>query len=294
MGTSSLRLERLLARDHAGVGRKGRTIAHLHGERRPRAVVLLHGMSSSPPQFERFADDLYRRGHNVLVPRLPGHGHADRFSTALAQLRPDDLYAAVDEYVAIGRELGDRVTFAGFSLGGLLTAWGAQHYELDRCVAIAPFFGVAWIPGGLMSAVAELLLRIPNQFHWWDPILRERQQPEHGYPRYATHAVAHSYRIARTLLIEAAARPPSAAHVVLVTNARETAVDNRAIRRLYASWSARRPEAVELVVLRGLPLSHDIVEPMRRGDLAARAYPDLLSAIDPPEGDGANSSSGDR
>jgi alpha-beta hydrolase superfamily lysophospholipase len=294
LGTSSLRLERLLARDHAGVGSKGRTIAHLHGQRRPRAVVLLHGMSSSPPQFERFAHDLYRRGHNVLVPRLPGHGHADRFSTALAQLRPDDLYAAVDEYVAIARELGNRVTFAGFSLGGLLTAWSAQHYALDRCVAIAPFFGVAWIPGGLMSAVAELLLRIPNQFHWWDPILRERQQPEHGYPRYATHAIAHSYRIARTLLTEAAARPPSAAHVVLVTNARETAVDNRAIRRLYASWSAQRPEAVELVVLRGLPLSHDIVEPLRRGDLAARAYPDLLSAIDPPAGDSASSSSGDR
>ena len=281
MRTSWDRIDRLLARDHPGVSDKGRTVARLHGERRPRAVVLLHGMSSSPPQFERFSHDLFSRGHNVLVPRLPRHGHSDRLSTALARLRPDDLYAGVDEYIAIARELGERVTIAGFSLGGLLAAWSAQHYRVDRCVAIAPFFGIAWIPTGLMTAVAETMLRIPNQFHWWDPVLRERQMPEHGYPRYSTHAIAHAYRIARSLLREAAMRGPSADHVVLVVNARETGVNNRAIRRLYASWRAHRPDAVELVALRGLPPSHDIVEPLRRGNLAARVYPEILAAIDP-------------
>ncbi|MGA8535274.1 MAG: alpha/beta fold hydrolase [Candidatus Tumulicola sp.] len=281
MGTSWNKIDRLLARDHSGVSDRGRTIARLHGERRPRAVVLLHGMSSSPPQFERFAEELFARGHNVLVPRLPRHGHTERLSTALARLRPDDLYAAVDEYVAVARELGERVTIAGFSLGGLLAAWSAQHYDLDRCVAIAPFFGVAWIPGGLMSAVAEVLLRIPNQFHWWDPILRERQMPEHGYPRYATHAIAHAYRIARAVLRDAATRGPSAARVVLVVNAREIGVNNGAVRLLYTRWQAHRPGSVELIALTGLPPSHDIVEPLRNGNLAARVFPQLLAAIDP-------------
>ncbi|MEO6836083.1 MAG: alpha/beta fold hydrolase [Candidatus Tumulicola sp.] len=281
MGTSwHHRLDRLLARDHSGVGKTGRTIVHLHVERRARSVVLLHGLSSSPPQFERFARDLFARGHNVLVPRLPHHGHADRLSTALARLRPDDLYAAIDDYVVVARELGERVTVAGFSLGGLLAAWSAQHYDLDRCVAIAPFFGVALIPTGLMSAVAELTLRVPNRFHWWDPLLRERQMPEHGYPRYATHAIAHAYRISRALLRDASKRGPSAARVVLVANASEAAVNNRAIRRLYARWREQRPDAVELIALTGLPASHDIIEPLR-GDLAARAYPQLLAAIDP-------------
>jgi pimeloyl-ACP methyl ester carboxylesterase len=281
LGTSWDRVDRLLARDHSGVSDKGRTLAHLHGERRPRAIVLLHGMSSSPPQFERFALDLFARGHNVLVPRLPRHGHADRLSTALARLRPDDLYAGVDEYIGVARELGERVTVAGFSLGGLLAAWSAQHYQVDRCVAIAPFFGVAWIPTGLMAAASEVLLRLPNQFHWWDPIVRERQMPEHGYPRYATHAIAHAYRIARGVLREASTRGPSAGRVVLVVNARETGVNNRAIRRLYTRWQAHRPGAIELIALTGLPPSHDIIEPLRRGDLAVRVYPQLLAAIDP-------------
>ena len=277
-------LNRLLARDHSGVGDKGRTIVRTHGERRPRAVVLLHGMSASPAQFERYAGELFERGHNVLVPRLPHHGHADRLSTALERLRPDELYAAADEYVSVARELGERVTIAGFSLGGLLAAWCAQHYEFDRCVAIAPFLGVAWIPARLMTALAELLLRIPNRFHWWDPIVRERQMPEHGYPRYATHALAHAYRIAQAVLSESSRHAPLAQHLVLIVNAREMGVNNRAIRRLYTQWQTQRPGNVELVALRGLPLSHDIIEPLRPRGLAARAYPQIIEAIDPSIG----------
>ena len=153
-------LERLVARDHPGVAEKGRTLAYVHGTRRPRAVVLLHGMSASPAQFERVAADLFDRGHNVVVPRLPRHGHADRLSTALERLRAEDLYAAVTDYMSVAQELGERVTVAGFSLGGLLAAWIGQHYEIDRCVPIAPFFGIACIPNRLMNTVAERLLRL--------------------------------------------------------------------------------------------------------------------------------------
>lgn len=276
------RLERLIARDHPGVAVRARTIAYVHPAPRERSVVLLHGMSASPAQFERIARELFERGHNVLVPRLPRHGHADPLSTALERLRAEDLYAAIAEYVAIGQELGERVTIAGFSLGGLLTAWIAQHFPIERAVPIAPFFGVSWIPNKLMDPVAERLLRAPNRFHWWNPILRERQfLATSGYPRYATHAIAHSYRIARSLLEEARTSRPAAEHVTIVANATEVAVNNYAIRKLYKNWRRHRPDAVELSVLTGLPLSHDIVSPLRRRQLADRAHPHLLRAIDP-------------
>lgn len=274
-------LERLVARDHPGVAEKGRTIAYVHATRRPRAIVLLHGLSASPAQFERVARDLFERGHNVLVPRLPRHGHADPLSTALARLRGDDLYEAANEYVAIAGELGDRVTIAGFSLGGLLAAWSGQHYPIDRCVPIAPFFGVSVIPNKFMGAVAERLLRVPNRFHWWNPILRERERPSNGYPRYATHAIAHSYRLARALLDEARTARPRAEHFIIVTNAAEVAVNNYAIRRLYKSWRRQCPGAVEMARITGLPPSHDIVSPQRPWRLADRVHPHLLNAIDP-------------
>jgi alpha-beta hydrolase superfamily lysophospholipase len=282
LATCFERLEQLIARDHSGVAQKGRTIAYVHPSRRQRAVVLLHGMSASPSQFERVARDLFERGYNVIVPRLPHHGHADPLSSALERLHADELYAAVREYVAIASEIGERVTIAGFSLGGLLTAWAAQHHPVERAVPIAPFFGVSWIPNRLMTPVAERLLRVPNRFHWWNPILRERQfLATSGYPRYATHAIAHSYRIAQALLEEAQTSVPAAEHVTIVTNKTEVAVNNYAIRRLYQSWHRHRPDAVELAVLTGLPLSHDIVSPLRRWRLADRAHPHLLRAIDP-------------
>jgi pimeloyl-ACP methyl ester carboxylesterase len=280
LGTFSDRLDRLLALDHAFVGDKGRTIARLHEGRRPRAIVLLHGMTASPAQFSRYAGDLYARGHNVLVPRLPRHGHADRFSEAAARITGDELLTAAREVLAVGRELGDRVTVAGFSLGGLLTAWIAQHEMVDRAVAIAPFLGVAVLPRRLMNAAAEVVMRMPNAFQWWDPFLRERQMPAHGYPRYSTHAIAHAYLVARDLLRDANETAPVTQDIVLVNNSHESAVNNRAIRKLEASWRAHGVD-VQRIVLHGLPPSHDIIEPMRTSGLADRVYPQLLEVIDP-------------
>ncbi len=275
-------LDRFTARDHPGVAEASRTIAYVHAERRERAVVLLHGMSATPAQFERIGSELFARGHNVLIPRLPHHGHANPLSTALERLRSEELYEAAQRYVAIARELGARITVAGFSLGGLLAAWIGQRYAIDRCVPIAPFLGVSWIPNILMGPLAERLLRLPNRFHWWNPILRERQfLATNGYPRYATHAIANSYRIARGLLDESRTTRPRAARLAIVTNSAEIAVNNYAIRRLFKSWRLARPNDVELIMLTGFPLSHDIVSPLRSRRLAERAQPHLLSAIDP-------------
>lgn len=46
-------------------------------------------------------------------------------------------------------------------------------------------------------------------------------------------------------------------------------------------WHNHSPENVELAVIRGLPLSHDIVTPIRPWRLADRVHPHLLQAIDP-------------
>jgi hypothetical protein len=83
------------------------------------------------------------------------------------------------------------------------------------------------------------------------------------------------------LLDEARTTRPLAEHLTIVTNAAEVAVNNYAIRRLYKSWRRQRPGAVELTRITGLPLSHDIVSPLRPWRLADRVHPHLLNAIDP-------------
>ena len=270
-------------RDHGRVSEAGRSKLLLHGDVRPLAVVLFHGLSASPTQFIRFAHELHERGHNVVVPRLPRHGHRDRLSTALAGLTAGDLRAFAAENIELAQGLGERVVVAGFSLGGLLTTWAAQHYHLARAVAIAPFFGLSFVPQRLIAPFADLLLKLPNIFPWWDPVARDRQMPEHGYPRYATHALAQSLLVARDVF-GSAGNSLAAREMIFVTNAAETGVNNRAVRHLAQLMRSAHGTHVEQVVLSGIPLSHDIIEPLRHPAIADRVYPTLLDLITRPLG----------
>ncbi|MBV8639237.1 MAG: alpha/beta fold hydrolase [Candidatus Eremiobacteraeota bacterium] len=272
-------LDRLISRDHDRVSEAGRTKLLLHGEVRPLSVVLFHGLSASPTQFVRFAHELHAHGHNVIVPRLPRHGHQDRLSTGLAHLTADDLRRFADESVDLASGLGEKVVVGGFSLGGLLTAWIAERYPVERAVAIAPFFGISWVPNRLMGSFARLILALPNRFQWWDPIARERQQPEHGYPRYATHAIAQSYLLAREVMADAE-RGVAANRLVFVTNSREAAVNNRAVRHLERRLRTIHPERLDHAVLTDVPFSHDIIEPLRHPQIADRVFPTIMNLIE--------------
>lgn len=266
----------------AEVPEASRTILLRHSGVRPRAVLLLHGLTASPKQFVRYAQDLFARGHNVLVPRFPLHGYQNRLTDALANLTDEQLRSFALESLAAAKALGDRVTIAGFSAGGTLALWLAEREESDRVVAIAPFLGLAALPDAITRLVMRIALWLPNRFVWWNPILRERQLPAHGYPRYATHAIARLYEISHEVMRDAASRPPKSRTLTLVVNAGEASVSNRAALRLLAGWK-RRGANVERVLLRSMPPSHDIIEPEREGELAARVYPTILDAIDPPQ-----------
>ena len=137
--------ERIVAREAADDRIAWRTALMSHGRHTEDAFVLLHGLTASPAQFVEFGHMLHERGANVLIPRLPRHGHA-RMSRVLAGLTTDELTASARESVGIARGLGERVTVAGFSVGGLMSAWVAQNIAVDRAVCIAPFLGIGWLP----------------------------------------------------------------------------------------------------------------------------------------------------
>ncbi len=273
-------LDRILERDDDRVGESGRTLALIHGARTARAAVLFHGLSASPMQFVQIARGLHERGYNVIVPRLPRHGYADRMSGALATMRAEDLKATAVSSLEVARGLGERVTVAGFSLGGLLAAWVAQTQEIERAVPIAPFLGIAFVPGRVSASLTRAALRLPNVFNWWDPLQREKQMPAHGYPRYATHALAQAMLLSHELFESAAKAPPKARNIMLVTNAHEAAVNNRAARKLAGLWRASKPSGFETYEFAGLPISHDIIEPLHRPEIVEKVYPILIELLD--------------
>ncbi len=269
----------LAERDDDTIHARGGSLLLAHGRPTARAVLFLHGLTASPMQCDALARRLHANGDSVIVPRLPGHGARDRLTTQLRDVPAQQLIDAAYEALAIARGLGTSVVVAGFSLGGLLGAWLAQHERVDHLVAIAPFLGVFALPGAATAALAASLRMLPNVFLWWNPMKRERLMPDHGYARFPTRAIAEALGIATELHALARASAPATRRITIVTNESETAVNNGAARTLAAAWRAHRGIDVDLHRMTGLPPSHDIIESLRPGTVARRAYRTLLPIL---------------
>jgi carboxylesterase len=272
-------IARFRSRDGAGIGELGRSLVFDHGRRTQRAILLFHGLSASPPQLIGIARALHERGHNVFVPRLPQHGREDRMSGALAGMTAEQLKACLRDSLEVAHGLGEEVSVAGFSLGGLLTACAGQVEPLHKAVAIVPFLGFIWMPTRLSEFASRLALHFPNRFFWWDPWLREKQLPAHGYPRYSTHALAEGLKLANELMAAARAGPPATKNLTVAINVREPAVSNRAAVKLAKLWKAHGAN-VSVERFRDLPFAHDVIEPKRYPDIALRLQPRLVDLID--------------
>ena len=101
----------------------------------------------------------------------------------------------------------------------------------------------------------------------------------HGYPRYATHALAHGLNLANELMAAARTTPPATQRMVIAINTREPAVNNRAAIKLARLWQ-EHGASVTVERLRDLPFAHDIIEPKRYPDIAQRVLPRLVDLID--------------
>lgn len=279
-----------LARINAFQAREGdevnplcRTALLTHGQRVERAITFLHGFTSCPKQFDRLGQRFYERGYNVFIPREPNHGLADRMTTALVNLTAESMRDLGRRAVEVTRGLGEHVTICGLSMGGTLAAWIAQHFEIDLAVIIAPSLEVTAIPHPLHRLAAEIFLRMPNFFVWWDPKtkLNNPNRALFGYPRYASRALAESWRLAYALRREARQTPPAARCIIAISNANDHTVHNQALYELTRDWQRLAPGRVETHEFPvELGLLHDFIGPYLPGQKIDVVYPALLELID--------------
>src|SRR5437899_7230128 len=103
------------------------TRVYTHGQRVERSLVLLHGFTNCPQQFDTLGRQFFDRGWNIVIPRYPRHGYTDRLNTSIAELRSEHLLAVANRSTDIASGLGERVTVAGPSLGGVLAGPLAPH-----------------------------------------------------------------------------------------------------------------------------------------------------------------------
>ena len=132
------RVQEMQERDLFWVRPGCRTQLLTHGTRTPLAIGLLHGFTNCPAQHRAFADLLHAQGHNVLLPRLSHHG-LERLAPDFARLTAEEMVALASDVADTLHGLGERTLLIGFSLGGAMAAWAAQHRgDLDHVAIVAP------------------------------------------------------------------------------------------------------------------------------------------------------------
>jgi len=257
------------------------TRIYSHGKRVKRSLVLLHGFTNCPQQFDELGRQFHERGWNVVIPRYPRHGYTDRLNPSMAGLRVDHLLAVANRAAVVGAGLGERLTVAGLSLGAILAGYLAETREdVERAVLIAPMLGLKPIPGPVLTTMGVVAKRIPNFYVWWNSELKERLGPPYGYPRFATHAYAALFDAGRILVKSARSERPKARSIAVVTNAAEPRLDNRFTYRLIDSWREHGADVETFEFPASDALSHDLIDPGNAAQNIEYVYPIVTRLIE--------------
>ena len=264
--------------ERAAVDSGAGTIVLTHGERTARAVVLVHGLTSTPSQFRELGEALYADGYNVLIPRLPHHGQRDRNVGELRALTAEELRALGDVSVDVARGLGDSVDVLGLSAGGTVAAWIAEHRpDARRVVVVAPAIGLHGVPSFLRAPLVNFVERVPNVTVHKAP----DETPAPVYSGFATRGVAETLLLGEVTLHAAGRAPMAARSAVVVLNANDETVDNGLGAELARRWARRRGDAVDTYVFdKGLGLEHNLIDPWKPCARPDVVYPVLLALVE--------------
>jgi len=277
------RFERSFAAQDKSVRGDCRPRLLTHGRKTGRAMVLLHGFTNCPMQFDSLATLLHRRGFNVYQPRVPRHGLADRMTTELADLTAEELAGSAEEALDLAHGLGDSVTVVGLSSTAVAAAWLAVHRgDLDQAVVIAPALSPRDVGLGWTKRLTSALLLAPNFFTWWDSKLKEGVGgPRQCYPRFASRGLAQVYRLGFAALAGATAAKPAARDVVILTTAADEGVGNAAAHELARRWRVHGGNVRTYEFPESLDVRHDMIDPEQPYQRIAIAYPEILRAVAP-------------
>ncbi len=276
------RVMALVADAPPGINAACRSTVLDHGRRTPDVYVLLHGLTNCPAQFRAFGDQLYSAGANVIIPRTPYHGLADRLTDDQRLLTAQAMIDSANLAIDLARGYGERVTVIGLSVNAVTAAWLAQtRADIDRAVVIAPFFAPTGISRTWIPPLTRSLTRLPNLFIWWDPRKKtELPGSPFSYPRFATRPIAEVMGLGLDVFERAAAEPPAAAQILVVTSAADTAVNNDLAAELVELWRVRAPGRVatfEFPLEQEIP--HDAIDPAQPGARIDIVYPALFEQI---------------
>ena len=271
----------------AHVAEYGKPILMTHGRQVGRSVVMYHGYTNCPRQYEQLAKIFFDRGYNVYVPRVPHHGIKDLFTEEIAKLTIAELMEVCDSSVDIARGLGQKVTVLGLSMGGVMTAWNAQFRDdVELAVVIVPNFGWYFLPG-VVKPLVNLACMLPNMFLWWDLFKKEKRDcPYSMYYKFSSRGMGYILRLGLSVMRAAKKKAPLCKNILVMTTDFDTAVDEPNIKNVIKRWRNAGASVDWYRFPKDLKIEHDVIDPFHPYAKVDFVYGKILEGIERIRGSG--------
>jgi esterase/lipase len=271
-------------RDGADVNPVCKTKSFDHGKKVKKVVVMFHGFTNCPAQYDMLGKQMFDSGYNVYVPRIPHHGLSDRLTNDLENLTAEELVQTIKESIDIASGLGEEISLFGISGGSVMAAWGGYYSSLVKEVfIIAPLFAPTDYKFWELKFVYNLLGILPSQFKWWDEETKENVPgPTYAYPRFSVNAVRSFLNLSLDLYsgIEQKTMPQDGKKMVLLTIEGDPAINNTVAKNMIEKWSANPDtELLKYQFPKKLGLGHDIIDPNQKTARTDIVYPKILEMM---------------
>ncbi|MFA6001807.1 MAG: alpha/beta fold hydrolase [Thermoleophilia bacterium] len=250
---------------------------YTHGGKTAKVVVLIHGLTNSPRQFEELGQQLFNDGYNVFIPRLPYHGLKTHTVSELGNTKPEDLSTFADYTADIATGLGDEVTVAGLSGGGTVAGFITQNRgDVDKTVLIAPLYGMSGVPPFANTMAGNLFSRLP------DIDFSSSSEPprESVYLGWSTHGVAEYLILSRVARPDGDNSSSAVRNITVITNASDHTVNNGMTQDVAAAWESTGAKITRYEFAQDLDLPHDYIDISAIGDKSVWIYPILINLIE--------------
>jgi esterase/lipase len=257
-----------------------------HGKKTAKVVVIYHGFTNCPQQFEILGQQLFDKGYNVYIPRMPYHGHSNVLTDEAASFNVDQLVDFARDTIYTATGLGDKIDLMGISGGGLLATWaGLQLQNIDRIMNIAPLYSPLDYSEWELHSISNILRLLPNQYRWWDDKIQEKVEvgPKYAYPRYSLKAINAFLKLSLDLKqkLDFPQNLQPNKKYILITTENDKAINNN-VAYNYSTKILAIPKTsfISYQFPAELDLNHDIIDPNQRQAKIATVYPKLLELFE--------------
>lgn len=270
-----------IATDAGIVSESCNSILMSHGNKTENAIIFLHGYTTCPGQFKELGELLYKEGYNVYIPRAPYHGLKDRLTDDIALLTMQEYTDYAERSVQVGKGLGQKITVAGLSGGGILTSWIALYdQDVKKAVIIAPAYGLAAFPQYVTLPAFHLYSLLPNSFRWWDETKKDADTIIATYPRYSTRSLAQVIGLGQITGQRLKTDTPAIKNIVMVKNMYDKSVSLPFIDEVVASLQKKTTVKLsEYVFPAEKKLEHDFIIPEFNAESKKESYEVLKTLI---------------